>query len=234
MPAPLLASLLLTGALAAAFWFLRPRIPAATRAGRYRAWMRRAGMAFALPTLVALALLGRLDALWRLPVEFAAARQRLPDMAAGDVIVGALAGTLIGLAAAAWRAKRGGRPIGRPGALMPRSRAELPWGAAVAIVAGATEEPFFRLLLPLLVAIVIGSAAAGFVLALILFGAMHRYQGWRGMIASTSFGGVMTAVYLVSGALWLVITLHILIDLNGLVVWPALSSSAASRSGRSA
>ena len=233
MPALLLASLLLTGALAAAMWFLWPRVPAATRAGRYRAWMRRAGMAFALPTLVALALLGRLDALWRLPAEFTTARRWLPDMAPGDVVVGALAGTLIGLAAAAWRARRGGRPIGRPGALMPRSPAELPWGAAVAIVAGTTEEPFFRLLLPLLIAIVTGSAAAGFMLALVLFGAMHRYQGWRGMIATTLFGGVMTAVYLVSGALWLVIALHILIDLNGLVVWPALSSSGASRSGRS-
>jgi len=103
----------------------------------------------------------------------------------------------------------------------------------VALAAGVTEEPFFRLLLPLLIAIVTGSAAAGFVLSLILFGAMHRYQGWRGMIATTVFGGVMTGVYLVSGALWLVIALHVLIDLNGLVLWPALSSSAASRCGRS-
>jgi membrane protease YdiL (CAAX protease family) len=53
------------------------------------------------------------------------------------------------------------------------------------------------------------------------------------MIATAVFGGVMTGVYLVSGALWLVIALHVLIDLNGLVLWPALSSSAASRSGRS-
>jgi membrane protease YdiL (CAAX protease family) len=233
LPALLLPALLLAGALAAAWWFLRCRTPAATRGGRYQSWLRRAGLAFAMPVLVALALLGRLDALWRLPAEFAGVRGYFPAMPAGEVMIGALTGTAIGLVAAAWRTRRGGRPIGRPGALMPRSRAELPWGAAVAVAAGVTEEPFFRLLLPLLIAIVTGSAVAGFVLSLLLFGAMHRYQGWRGMIATAVFGGVMTGVYLVSGALWLVIALHVLIDLNGLVLWPALSSSAASRSGRS-
>lgn len=233
LPALSLPVLLLAGALAAAWWFLHRRISPTTRSGRYRAWLRRAGLAFAVPVLVSLALLGRLDALWRLPAEFGRVRGYLPVMPTAEISTGALAGTAIGLAVAAWRTRRGGRPIGRPGALMPRSRAELPWGATVALAAGVTEEPFFRLLLPLLIAIVTGSAAAGFVLSLILFGAMHRYQGWRGMIATTVFGGVMTGVYLVSGALWLVIALHMLIDLNGLVLWPALSSSAASRCGRS-
>ncbi len=233
-PALPLAPLLLMGALAAAWWFLRPQHGPATRAARYRRWLRRAGLAFALPTLVALVALGRLDALWRLPPEFLGVRGHLPDLGGGDIAAPALAGTLIGLVAAAWRARRGARPIGRPGALTPRSRDELGWGATVAVVAGVTEEPFFRLLLPLLIAIATGSAVAGFAIALLLFGAMHRYQGWRGVIATTLFGGVMTGVYLLSGALWLVVALHVLIDLNGLVVWPALSSSAASRSGRSA
>jgi membrane protease YdiL (CAAX protease family) len=233
MQSALLPAALLTGTLAAAWWFLSRRPPSATRAGRYLTWLRRAGLAFALPVAVSLALLGRLDALWLLPAEFVVVRDALPGMAPADLAVSSLVGTVIGLAVAAWRARRGGRPIGRPGALMPRSRGELPWGAAVALGAGGTEEPFFRLLLPLLIAIVTGSAWAGFTLALLLFGAMHRYQGWRGMIASTLFGGVMTGMYLVSGALWLVIALHVLIDLNGLVLWPALSSSAASRSGRS-
>jgi membrane protease YdiL (CAAX protease family) len=222
LPTLVLAPLLLTGALAAAWWFLRPHGAPATRLARYRRWMRRACLAFLLPTMVALAVLGRLDALWRLPSEFLGVRGYLPDLAGGDIAIPALAGTLIGLVAAAWRARRGGRPIGRPGALTPRSRDELGWGAAVAVMAGVTEEPFFRLLLPLLIAIVTGSAAAGFVIALLLFGAMHRYQGWRGVIATTLFGGVMTGVYLLSGALWLVMALHVLIDLNGLVVWPAL------------
>nr|WP_246360376.1 CPBP family intramembrane glutamic endopeptidase [Sphingomonas abaci] len=119
---------------------------------------------------------------------------------------------------------------------MPRDRHELPWGLAVAIVAGTTEEPFFRLLLPLLITLATGNAWAGFGLATLIFGAMHRYQGWRGMVATTLLGAVMAWVYLESGALWLVVLLHMLVDLNGLVIWPALriqsTPSAASPSGR--
>ncbi|GGB20150.1 hypothetical protein GCM10011380_07150 [Sphingomonas metalli] len=217
------APLLLIAALAAAGWFLFGGRGEAAGTARYRRWMARAAGAFLLPTLVALALLGRIEALWILPPDFADARAWLPAMAPPDLIEGALAGVLLGLAAAAIRARRGGRPIGRPGALMPRHRGELGWGAAVALVAGGTEEPFFRLLLPLLIAEVTGSATAGFVLATLLFGAMHRYQGWRGMIATTVFGGVMAAVYLMSGALWLVVVIHALIDVNGLVLWPWLA-----------
>jgi membrane protease YdiL (CAAX protease family) len=106
---------------------------------------------------------------------------------------------------------------------MPRRRAELPWGAAVAIVAGVAEEPFFRLLLPLLVVLAGGGAVAGTLLSALIFAGLHRYQGWRGTIATGTFGLVMAAMYLMSGALWLVVLLHVLIDLNGLVLWPALS-----------
>ena len=48
--------------------------------------------------------------------------------------------------------------------------------------------------------------------------------------ATTLVGVVMTAVYLITGALWLAMLLHALIDLNGLVLRPWLSSSSASRS----
>ena len=217
-----LAWLLLAGALTAVGWFARRTPPPPGRAARYRRWMARAGTAFLLPTLAALVLLGRIDALWRLPPEFAPLRASLPPMALADVGGGALGGVVLGLAVAGWRTRRGGRPVGRPGSLMPRSRAELPWGAAVALVAGAVEEPFFRLLLPLLIALASGSAVAGVVVATTVFAALHRYQGWRGVIATGAFGLVMTAIYIISGALWLVVLFHTLIDLGGLVLWPAL------------
>ncbi len=218
------AALLLAGALAAAWWFLRGRAPD-WGPNRFVRWMIRAVLAFVVPVAGALALIGRIDALWIMPAEFEDLRAAMPDMAPGDLAGGAVAGVILGLGIAAIRARRGARPIGRPGALMPRHAGELRWGAAVALVAGATEEPFFRLLLPLLIALATGSALAGFVLATLLFGAMHAYQGWRGVVATTLFGGVMAGVYLVSGALWLVMLLHALIDLNGLVVWPALRRS---------
>ncbi|MDP1028382.1 CPBP family intramembrane metalloprotease [Sphingomonas sp. KR1UV-12] len=216
------AALLLAGALGAAWWFLRGGGLPLRSGNRFVRWMARAALAFVLPVGVALALLGRIEALWVMPAEFAGLRDRLPMMAPDNLVFGTVAGVVIGLAVAAFRARRGARPIGRPGALMPRNRRELGWGAAVALVAGVTEEPFFRLLLPLLIALATGNALLGFGVAALIFGAMHAYQGWRGVVATTLFGGVMAAVYLVSGALWLVMLLHALIDLNGLVVWPAL------------
>ena len=216
------AALLVAAALAAAWFLFAGRRHDAGGTARFHRWMRRAGVAFLAPTLIALLLLGRFEALWTLPPEFAPLRASLPAMAPDDLIWGAIGGVLLGLMIAAWRARRGAAPIGRSGALTPRHHGELGWGTAVALVAGVTEEPFFRLLLPLLVTLVTGSAVAGFALATLLFGLMHRYQGWRGMVATTLFGGVMAAMYLMSGALWLVVLLHALIDLNGLVVWPAL------------
>ncbi|SFP74024.1 CPBP family intramembrane glutamic endopeptidase [Sphingomonas rubra] len=216
------AGLLLALALAAVGWFARRTPSPPSRAARYRRWMARVGAAFGLSTLAGLALLGRVDALWRLPMEFAPLRAMLPAMALAEVAGGAIGGVAIGLAVAGWRARRGGRPIGKPGSLMPRSRAELPWGAAVALVAGVAEELFFRLLLPLLIAIFTGSALLGFGAATLVFAGLHRYQGWRGVVATGLFGAVMTAILLISGALWLVVLLHAAIDLGGLVLWPAL------------
>ncbi|MBB4617482.1 CPBP family glutamic-type intramembrane protease [Sphingomonas abaci] len=228
--------LLLASSLVAAGWFVRPKDRARGRDAMYRAWVMRALAAFLLPVLVSLAVLNGWATLAGLPAVFLPVREALPALVPHEVIAGALGGTLLGLAVAAWRARAGGRPIGNPGALMPRDRHELPWGLAVAIVAGTTEEPFFRLLLPLLITLATGNAWAGFGLATLIFGAMHRYQGWRGMVATTLLGAVMAWVYLESGALWLVVLLHMLVDLNGLVIWPALriqsTPSAASPSGR--
>lgn len=225
----ILPALLLAAALAAIGWFMRAGPAPPTRTGRYRRWIGRAGAAFLAPTVLGLAMLGREEAWWSPPAEFAPVRALLPAMTTADVTTGAIGGVLIGGVVAGWRARRGGGPIGRIGMLMPRRRRELPWGAAVTVAAGVAEEPFFRLLLPLLIALVTGSAVAGFGIATLIFGALHRYQGWKGVVGTTLFGGVMAAIYLISGALWLAVLLHTLVDLNALVVWPAL---ARSREGR--
>lgn len=221
---PPAATIALAAALAAAHIGLHGGSSAANGQGavRYRRWMLRAVAAFVLPTWLLLALAGRLDALWRMPAEFAPLRAMLPAIAPREIASGALAGLALGLVAAAIRARRGARPIGRPGALMPRHRGELAWGAGAAMVAGITEEPFFRLLLPLLVTQATGSAGAGFALSVLIFAALHRYQGWRGMMATGLMGMVLSAVYLIGGMLWLVVLIHVIADLNGLVLWPAL------------
>src|SRR3546814_10584207 len=71
--------------------------------------------------------------------------------------------------------------------------------AASALAAGITEELYFRLLLPLTIALVTGNALVGFAVATLLFGLAHRYQRWRGVLATSAVGAVLAFVYLASG-----------------------------------
>ncbi|MCG7348069.1 CPBP family intramembrane glutamic endopeptidase [Sphingomonas sp. ACRSK] len=239
---------LLALALASYVWFLkgaallrRWRGPGAgrSRVERLRRWIARAWLLFGALPLVAVALLGQLDTLWRLPDPFvplalavrtALVGQGVPadtGLLAAAVAGGLAGGASVGLLIAAWRRRRGRGDlhIGHVGGLLPRSRTELRWGAAVAITAGIVEELFFRLLLPLLVAQVSGSALAGFGVATLLFGLAHGYQRLAGMAATTLVGGLFAALYLYSGTLWLAMLAHVLLDLNSLVLRPAFAGA---------
>ena len=117
------------------------------------------------------------------------------------------------------------KTIGNVGSLFPRNRPEIVHAAAMSIAAGVSEELAFRLFLPLLVALVSGSAFVAFGVAVAAFGAMHLYQGRAGVIATTLVGALMAAVYLMTGELWLAMVLHALIDLNSLVLRPMLTGA---------
>jgi membrane protease YdiL (CAAX protease family) len=242
--------ILLLSALAAIAWFLKGDLgeyrrfktlsDTLSRQRRYRLWIAKAALAFALPALIGLALLGRLQALTTLPSEFAAARALLPDFTGGPsaLLTGmlggaAVGGLVVGILAATRRKRAPVTPLGDVDSLIPRNRAEMVHAAMLSVAAGITEELAFRLYLPLLITLVTGSALLAFALATLIFGAMHLYQGWKGVVATMVVGLVMAALYLMTGALWLAMLQHALIDLNGLVVRPWLSSSSASRSGRS-
>ena len=213
----------------------RPWIPdkKQRRRAQYGGWVRRAVAGFLLPSIVGLALLGRLAALVTLPPEFAGLAALIGPLQLSDALLfgAGLAGGVLGALAGTWwawrRGKRGvrGPMLGDVGALLPRHRGELPLAAALAITAGVVEEPFFRLLLPLLITMVTGSAGVGFALAALLFGAAHRYQGWAGMAATTVMALLFTTLYLASGRLWVAIAFHAIIDLMGLVVRPALTGA---------
>ncbi|KQN24240.1 hypothetical protein ASF00_15405 [Sphingomonas sp. Leaf34] len=249
----MLPTVLLFATLVAMLWFLKgdllgyrrtKRLPdTASRQKTYRLWIAKAVIAFVLPAAAGLALLERLDALIMIPSEFDDLRMLLPrfegDSRAfvlGIMGGGALAGLAIGAFLATRRNGRMLKPIGNVGSLLPRNRAEIANAAAMAIAAGIAEELAFRLFLPLLLALLSGSAIVAFCLSLALFGAMHRYQGWAGVIATTVVGALLTAIYLMAASLWLAMLVHALIDLNGLVIRPILagawrvSSSSASRS----
>ncbi len=201
-------------------------------------------LGYGLPALVGLLATVRLAGLAHLPPEFLplAWYVGVPPGSIGIalVLVGLGAGSLLGLVLTWWRARRGRAPwtAGDVRSIMPASDADL-WPAAVlAVSAGVAEELFYRLWLPLIVAIASGSGTAGVIVGTLCFAAMHRYQGWVGVTANTIGGGLLMALYMGSGALWLPIAVHALVDLNALVLRPALSarwrrqlsSSAASRS----
>lgn len=105
-------------------------------------------------------------------------------------------------------------------ALLPRNRAELPYGAGLSIVAGLTEELLFRLGLPALAFAVTQNAWVAFLGAAAMFGLLHAYQGVVGVVASTITGLILLAVFLVTGSLVLPIVLHVLFDLRTLVLIP--------------
>lgn len=220
-------------ALAALWLFLRGDMLGTWRRSapqrRYPVWIVKAWVLFAGTTLTLLAAIGHVDALLILPAQFERARvvvisqigAIIPD---GPMGLAALGGVLLGGLVAGWLERRGRRVgIGDVERVMPRGRAELGWAAALAISAGVTEELFFRLLLPLLIALTTGSAWTGFALSLLLFGLSHRYQGAAGIAATVAVGGLLTTVYLSTGALWAAMALHVAIDLNAVVLRPIVS-----------
>ena len=193
----------------------------------YLVWALRLWPAFGLPALAALLLLGRGKALTVVPPEFGSAAawvRRFAPVDAWSVLIGLLLGAALG-ALIAWRRLRrvrGLASLGRPPRL-PRARGELPAAALLALSAGVAEELYFRLALPLLVALVSGSAPLGFLVAAVSFGAVHRYQGPVGVVVTGLVALLLSVVYLGSGSLWLAMACHAAIDLNALVVRPWLA-----------
>lgn len=225
--------LLLAALIAAYAWYLRGGgVPPGTgRIARYRRWMRRAPLAFGASALAALAIGGRLDTLNSLPPEFAALATEARYLAGFggtafklSVLGGLAGGALLGLLLARWRLGRGKRPFsaGNIDRILPRHRNEFGWTAALGVAAGVVEELFFRLALPLFAALATGSAWLGFVLATLLFAGAHRYQGWAGMMFSAVAGTLLAILYLATGELWFAMLIHALLNLNGLVLRPAL------------
>ena len=209
-------------------------------AARHLRWASGLWLGYAAPALLGLLAIGSLGAVAGLPVVFlplADATGLAPGaVTPGTIAIGLGAGSLLGLALTWWRARRGRAPwtAGDVSTLLPRRDAEL-WPAAVlAVSAGIAEELFFRLWLPLIVALASGSGTLGMGLATVAFAAMHRYQGWAGMAANLVGGGLLAALYLGTGSLWVPIAVHALVDLNAIVLRPwvasRISSSAASRS----
>lgn len=110
--------------------------------------------------------------------------------------------------------------IGDIQAMLPRNRQELRLGALLSLNAGLVEELAFRLAIPALVFGATASGIAAIIFPLLLFGALHLYQGVAGIIGTTVIGAIMMALYVVSGSIAVPIVLHAIIDLRSLVLIP--------------
>jgi len=201
--------------------------PIGWRRQRYRLWIAKSWLLFAAPSVVGLAVLGHLGAVITMPDAFLplarSAGYPAPIFSA-ELAVGLIAGSLIGAIWTLLRRRKGKLPamLGDFSALLPRA-GEAWLAAGSAISAGITEELYFRLLLPLVVARLTGSALAGFALTTLLFALAHRYQRWPGVVATGLIGVLFAYLYLQTGALWVAIVAHVAIDLNGLLLRPALA-----------
>jgi uncharacterized protein len=203
----------------------------AARQRRYLVWAAKAFALFVGSALAGMALLGRLGAIATMPPEFAPAIAAMPkiDVSAAELpmLAGMMIGAVIGggvLGGLLARRNKDARAamLGDVEALLPRNGAETACGALLSLNAGITEELFFRLYLPLLLVLAGVPALAAFVIAAIVFGLAHLYQGAVGVLATGALGGALTLAYLLSGSLVLPMVLHVAIDLNALVIRPSL------------
>jgi membrane protease YdiL (CAAX protease family) len=206
----------------------------ADRQRRFRIWTIKSFFIFGCTSLIALSILGRLSALVTLPRQFHLlsaffrAHGPTPSTTAGFFLGLAFALIAIlfaGVLKARGRGKK--RPVkiitvGDIAPLLPRNWAEIAHAAIMSLNAGFSEELYFRLLLPLLLATLIGHAIPAFVLATILFGLAHIYQGLIGVIATTVVGLVMVVIYMLTATIWAPIAAHAFMDLLGLVIRPSL------------
>ena len=201
-----------------------------------RQWTWRSFLVFTGSAVAVLAILGRLDALVRVPPEFGELTALIDrDSGGGGISSGFLIGFLVaavagGLAGAAISSRLAGRKapaappklLGDVEPLLPRNRNERRWTGRMAINAGPSEELFFRLMLPLLIAFVTGNAAFAFIASSLIFGLVHFYQGWVGILATTIVGFAFAALYLATGIIWLPVVAHSLMNLNSMWLRPWL------------
>lgn len=236
----LVAPALLIISLAALAWFQRNDVRSFRRfreiedtQRRQRAYLRWARNACAMylgVPLLGLALLGRVEALWRFPGEFAPLTPAMPDFRIDSpLVLGLMVGAMLGGGALGallqLRRREPAKPV--PGlditAMLPRNRAELLRVLPLTINAGISEEIFFRLYLPLLIVLSGGTPAFAFIASTLIFGLLHRYQGWLGMAVTTLLAAFFAALYLGTGGLAAPILVHLLIDFNALILRPAIA-----------
>lgn len=106
--------------------------------------------------------------------------------------------------------------------LIPRTATERRYAGALSVTAGITEEIVFRgALIALGIEVFHLPVLASAALSLVLFAALHAYQGRVGLLSSGFLGLVFTGLTLAGGSVLPAMVMHIAVDLVALLVVPA-------------
>jgi membrane protease YdiL (CAAX protease family) len=112
----------------------------------------------------------------------------------------------------------------RAGKILPQTGTECAWFAVVALTAGVCEEILYRGFVPWFVDAHLGVAGLGYIVAAIVFGLGHAYQGRGGMFVTAILGLVFGALVFFVRSLVPAQLLHVAIDLvNGIAVGATLA-----------
>jgi membrane protease YdiL (CAAX protease family) len=101
---------------------------------------------------------------------------------------------------------------------LPQSPRERGWFALVSLSAAICEEILFRGFLPAYFVALGLPTVAAFLLAAVVFGIDHGYQGWSGVVLTGVIALIFTALFVLSGSLWLPMVVHALFDLRILLL----------------
>jgi uncharacterized protein len=103
---------------------------------------------------------------------------------------------------------------GVPALMVPRDSHERRLWVGLSLTAGFCEEVIYRgFLMWYSMTWLPGSAAV--LVSAIVFGVAHLYLGWgMGVLRGTIMGAVLGAAYLLTGTLWVPITLHAVVDVT--------------------
>jgi membrane protease YdiL (CAAX protease family) len=105
-------------------------------------------------------------------------------------------------------------------AILPATRIERWWFAALSIGAGISEELLFRGFLLYYLGRYLPELNVWpqILIASAVFGFAHLFQGWRGILATGALGAVFGLLYVATGSLFAPIVIHAAIDLRILIV----------------
>ena len=112
--------------------------------------------------------------------------------------------------------------VGDIQAMIPRTTAEVRLGVLLSLNAGLVEELVFRLALPAVIFGAFGNAWLALVLSVVVFGALHIYQGAIGVAGTMVIGAFLMLLYVATGSILVPIAVHALVNLRSFVLIPVI------------